>query len=194
MSWCKVRPSRRGMRTMARLACSVALRIASGTSRALPAPCPTRPLPSPTTTSAAKPKRRPPFTTLATRLIETSFSTNSLSSRSRSRGRPRSRRCSCAISRTLSLERQPGFAGGIGQGFHPAVKQIAAAVEHHGGDAGLLGALGDRLADRLGRLDIGAGLQAAAHVLLDGRGSGERHAARVVDDLRVDVLARAEDR
>ena len=37
-SWCSVRPSRSGMRTMLRLACSVALRIASGTSRALPVP------------------------------------------------------------------------------------------------------------------------------------------------------------
>jgi hypothetical protein len=68
-----------------RRACSVALRIASGTSRALPEPCPTRPLPSPTTTIAAKPNRRPPFTTLATRLMPTSFSTNSLSSRLPSR-------------------------------------------------------------------------------------------------------------
>src|SRR5215831_15368355 len=58
-SWCSVRPSRSGTRTMPRLACSVALRMASGTSRALPAPWPTRPLPSPTMTRAAKPKRRP---------------------------------------------------------------------------------------------------------------------------------------
>src|SRR3990167_3084505 len=36
-SWCSVRPSRSGTRISARLAASVALRIASGTSRALPA-------------------------------------------------------------------------------------------------------------------------------------------------------------
>ena len=38
MSWCKVRPSFIGTRIRPRLARSVALRIASGTSRALPAP------------------------------------------------------------------------------------------------------------------------------------------------------------
>jgi len=48
-----VRPSRKGTRIIVFLACSVALRIASGTSRALPEPWPTRPLPSPTTTIAA---------------------------------------------------------------------------------------------------------------------------------------------
>ncbi len=37
-SWCSVRPSRSGTRIIWRLACSVALRIASGTSRALPLP------------------------------------------------------------------------------------------------------------------------------------------------------------
>ncbi len=69
---------------------SVALRIASGTSRALPWPKPTRPFWSPITTSAAKPKRLPPLTTFATRLMWTSLSTNSLSRSSRSllRSRP----------------------------------------------------------------------------------------------------------
>ena len=47
---------------MLRFASSVALRIASGTSRALPLPKPARPFWSPTTTSAAKPKFLPPFT------------------------------------------------------------------------------------------------------------------------------------
>ena len=56
------------------LASSTPLRIASGTSAALPRPAPTLPFPSPTTTTAAKEKRRPPFTTLATRLIKTTFS------------------------------------------------------------------------------------------------------------------------
>ena len=37
-SWCSVRPWRSGTRIMLRLACSVALRTASGTSRALPLP------------------------------------------------------------------------------------------------------------------------------------------------------------
>ena len=46
------------------------------------------------------------------------------------------------------LELQSAFAGGIGQGLHPAMEQEAAAVEHDAADAGLLGALGKGLADR----------------------------------------------
>jgi hypothetical protein len=56
---------------------------ASGTSLALPLPKPTRPFWSPTTTSAAKPKRLPPFTVLETRLIATRRSANSGVSRGR---------------------------------------------------------------------------------------------------------------
>ena len=48
---------------------STAFRIASGTSLAFPVPIPTKPWPSPTTTRTEKLNRRPPFTTLATRLI-----------------------------------------------------------------------------------------------------------------------------
>src|SRR5213593_2663779 len=64
------------------LACSTAFRIASGTSWALPRPTPTWPRPSPTTTSAVNENRRPPLTTLATRLMETtrSFSSSTLGS------------------------------------------------------------------------------------------------------------------
>src|SRR5258708_34669212 len=51
--------------------------IASALSPALPRPTPTRPFLSPTTTSALKLKRRPPFTTLAERLMNTTFSTSS---------------------------------------------------------------------------------------------------------------------
>ena len=63
-----------GTRIRCFLATSAPLRIASGTSFALPRPTPTIPLPSPTTTSALKLKRRPPFTTFATRLILTTRS------------------------------------------------------------------------------------------------------------------------
>src|SRR6185437_3152646 len=154
---------------MVRFACSVALRIASGTSRALPAPWPTRPLPSPTTTSAAKPKRRPPFTTFATRLMETSFSTNSLSALSfRSRSRPP--RCSLLFSpRAIPapLEIQAGFARGFGQRTDPAVINVRAAIETDIDDARRLGALGDQTADDLRRLDIGAALAGALHLGLE---------------------------
>ena len=55
-------------------AVSPALRMASAISLALPRPTPTRPLPSPTATIALKLKRRPPLTTLATRLMLITFS------------------------------------------------------------------------------------------------------------------------
>src|SRR5215470_14772707 len=155
---------------MLRLACSVALRIASGTSRALPAPWPTRPLPSPTTTNAAKPNRRPPFTTLATRLMLTSFSTSSTSSRGRSlsRSRSRSRRSVFGpLAIANPLEFQAALAGGIGQGLDPTMEHVGAAVEHHllhaDGDC----PLGDQLADRLGGFDVGAQLQRALQTLVD---------------------------
>src|SRR5581483_4263670 len=69
--------SRSGTKIRSFLACSTALRIASGTSWALPSATPTWPRPSPTTTSAGNEHRRPPFTTFATRLIETTRSFNS---------------------------------------------------------------------------------------------------------------------
>src|SRR5215204_3821150 len=132
---------------MPRFAASVALRIASGTSRALPWPKPTRPFWSPTMTSAAKPKRRPPFTTLATRLMWTSLSTNSLS---------RSSRCPCsrAIFVPIRSEIEAALAGGVGQRLHAPVVEIAAAVEHDVLQSLLQRALGDQLADRLGGVDI----------------------------------------
>src|SRR6185437_6836344 len=193
-SWCSVRASRSGTRIICRFACSVALRIASGTSRALPWPKPTRPFWSPTTTSAAKPKRRPPFTTLATRLMWTSLSTNSLS-RSSSRSRRRSRGSRAMLSvRPQSSEIQPALAGGVGQGLDPAMKQIAAAVEHDVLDAFFLRPLRDQLADRLRRVDAGAGLELAAGVFFDRRRRGQRDAGIVVDQLGVDVLRRAKHR
>src|SRR5688572_7185552 len=74
-------PPTSGMVIIPRRAASTALRTASETSLALPVAKPTRPWPSPTATRALKEKRRPPFTTFATRLIATTFSTRSLPSR-----------------------------------------------------------------------------------------------------------------
>ena len=79
---CGVVPSTRGTTTKSFLAASTAFLIASGTSCALPVPKPTRPFLSPTTTNAVKRKRRPPFTTFATRLIVTTRSSNSFVSSS----------------------------------------------------------------------------------------------------------------
>src|SRR5215217_4066339 len=66
--WVIVLPARATSKRLF-FASSVPFWMASGTSFALPYPRPTRPLPSPTTTSAVNENRRPPFTTLATRLI-----------------------------------------------------------------------------------------------------------------------------
>src|SRR3990172_4318532 len=175
---------------MLRLACSVALRIASGTSRALPAPWPTRPLPSPTITSAAKPKRRPPLTTLATRLMPTSFSTRSLSSRVRSRRSPRG---DLAIL-PRSLKRQAAGAGGFGQGLHPAMKQRAAAVEPDVLDPRGDRPLGDQPADFGGRGHVRPRLQFALQPFVDAGRGGQSDSTPVVDHLRVNMQARPKDR
>ena len=75
-------------------------------------PKPTRPFWSPTTTSAAKPKRLPPFTVLETRLIATRRSANSGVSSSRSRRprprpRPPSRLSRSAIVASLEFQARP---------------------------------------------------------------------------------------
>src|SRR5947199_3203790 len=123
-------------------------------------------------TSAAKPKRRPPFTTFATRLMPTSFSVNSLSSRSRGWRSPspplRPSRCVRAIG-SLS-EIQTALAGGIGQGLDPAVIEIGAAVENDPLDPRRLGALGEQFADRTGCCGIGAGLQIGLEAGIERRG------------------------
>src|SRR5215212_580880 len=67
------------------LASSTPLAMAAGTSLALPYPTPTVPSPSPTTTRAVKLKRRPPLTTLATRLMVTTRSTYAFLSAAASR-------------------------------------------------------------------------------------------------------------
>ena len=63
-----------GTTIMWRLASSTPFWIAAGTSLAFPWPTPTRPALSPTTTSAVNENRRPPLTTLATRLMCTTRS------------------------------------------------------------------------------------------------------------------------
>src|SRR6185436_10301366 len=101
------------------------------------------PFSSPTTTSAVNEKRRPPLTTLATRLISTTRSW-------RSKPEAEMDRSGAAIG-SLRLEAQAALTGALGQGLHAAVELVAAAIEHGGVDAGGLGALGEQLA-RLRRL------------------------------------------
>src|SRR3954453_16849894 len=106
------------------------------------------PSPSPTITSAVKLNRRPPLTTLATRLMATTRSMYAVlsppcprrSSRPRDRSPPPVRRWAplmilvlLLVSRLVSMagssERQAAFAGAVGQGRDPAVVLVAGPVE-----------------------------------------------------------------
>src|SRR5215207_4321491 len=98
------------------------------------------------------------------------------------------------FSRPPILEIEARFARRVGQRLDAAVVEIARAVKDHRLDAGLARALSDEAPDFLRRVDVGAGLQLAAHVLLERGGGRKRDAALVVDDLRVDLLRRAEHR
>src|SRR5438874_3322617 len=146
-------------------------------------------------TSAAKPKRRPPLTTFATRLMPTSFSVNSLSSRSRGWRSPsplRPSRCVRAIGPLSEIE--PALAGGVGQGLDPAVIEIGAAVKDDPRDPSRLGALGEQLSDRARRPFISAGLQVRLEAGIEGRSRGERAPGEIVDDLCIDMARRAKHR
>src|SRR5918911_1037028 len=104
------------------------------------------PSPSPTTTSAVKLNRRPPLTTLATRLIDTTrsrcgvFSAGALPrpplSRRFSRRPPPSElpdppplRCGPGIRRSPFLELESGFAGRLGERGDAARVLVATPVE-----------------------------------------------------------------
>src|SRR5581483_7854430 len=127
---------------------------ATGTSRALPLPMPIPPSPSPTTVSAAKPKIRPPFTTLVTRFTEIIFSRS-----------PSLRSSDCgAFAIVSSLELQTRFAGGVGQGFHSAVVFVTCAVKGDYLDAPFARLLGDALSNCCSRLDVASVRQPTAKI------------------------------
>src|SRR3989337_1642182 len=90
---------------------------------------------SPTTTRAVNEKRRPPLTTLATRLISTTRSW-------RSRPVEGTDLSGAAMKRRTSLEGESSLPCALGQRLDAAVVLVAAAVEHRGVDPGRLGALG----------------------------------------------------
>src|SRR5579864_5007418 len=147
-------------------------------------------------TSAAKPKRLPPLTTFATRLMPTSFSVNSLSSRSRGWRSPspplRPSRPVRAIGALSEIE--PALAGSVGQGLHSAVIHITAAVEDDALDPGRLGAFGQRLADRTGCGGIGGVLKSRLEAPIQGRSRGKRMPGQIVDDLGIDMQRRGQHR
>src|SRR6478735_7054674 len=158
------------------------------------------PLPSPTTTSAVKLKRRPPLTTLETRLMVTTRSTKAFFSGALSRRPSRSRRWpprspppaepaavlvpprrwGPGIRRSSSLkswsrcwpsQSQPALAGTVGDGRDPAVVAVATAVEDD-------------------RVDPGALVTVErTQVRFHGGGRGNGAAGGVVDDLDEHVAA-----
>src|SRR5918992_5291601 len=142
------------------------------------------PFSSPTTTSAVNENRRPPLTTLATRLISTTRSW-------RSRLDDETERSGAGMKsfEGSGLEPQAALAGALGEGLHTAVVLVAAAVEHRGLDPGGLGALGEQLAGPLGLLHR----LERAQVGLDPVDRGERAAGVVVDELGEDAAVGAED-
>src|SRR5688572_27726513 len=174
-----------------RRARSVPLRIASGTSFALPKPMPTWPSSSPTTTSAEKLKRRPPLTTLATRLM--------WMTRSRSLSSSKLSNAICSSFGRASLggavrsEVQACFTRGFGEGLDAAVVQIPVAVEDHPVDFLLDADLGDECAHLLRRVRLVLG-GLTLQVSRQGGRSCQGATRLVTDDLRVDVLGAAKHR
>src|SRR6478735_6283738 len=170
------------------------------------------PSPSPTMTRAVKLKRRPPLTTLATRLIATTRSMYAVLSAAwpprRSSRLPRRsppapvRRWDPLMFELPSLfqsrswllsrsEREATLAGAVGERGDAPVVLVAGAVEDHALDTGGLGALGDELTDLAGL----GGLVAleGADVGLHCARVRQRATDQVVDDLHGDVLGRAGD-
>src|SRR6478609_8633651 len=146
---------------------------------------PTMPFSSPTTTRAVKEKRRPPLTTLATRLISTTRSW-------RSRPAGETDLSGAAIRgflRVEGLEGQAALAGALGQGLDTAVVLVAAAVEDGGLDARGTRALGQQ---RTGPAGLLHRLERAQVVLRPGDG-GQRAPGVVVDELGGDAAVGAED-
>jgi hypothetical protein len=84
------------------------------------------------------------------------------------------------------------FPGGVGEGLHPAVVQVATAIEDHLLDALGDGAVGQQLTHRYGGVAAGAGFKAGAQILVEGGGRAEGGLGGVVDDLGVDVVVGAE--
>src|SRR5262249_15647619 len=142
---------------------------------------------SPTATSAVNEKRRPPLTTLATRLISITRSC---------RSRPFGETLSTDIGPTTvaGLDRRPSelqasLTGSLGDRGNAPMEAITSSVEDAGLDACCLGALGEQLA---GALRLLHRLHAAEVGLRPGD-RGDRAPGIVVDQLGEDAPVRAID-
>src|SRR5689334_20324924 len=116
-------------------------------------------------TVARKRMRLPPLVTRVTRSRARMRWSNSFGSSMRGRRGPRRSlpprpgppgpRCCWVFCIVRGLEFESAGAGAVGQGLDAAVVGVAGAVEDDGGDAGLLGLLGQILAHRVGLGDLG---------------------------------------
>src|SRR5215218_7801624 len=143
---------------------------------------------SPTATSTVNENRRPPLTTLATRLISITRSCRSRPLGLTLSTAMESMRVDDGCGRTSEL--QPSFARPFGDGGDTPVVAVAAAVEDAGLDPGALGPLGEQLSGPLRLLH-------RAELTELGLGPGDRHegaAGVVVDQLGEDSAVRAIDR
>src|ERR1700687_77761 len=166
----------------------MALRIAMGTSRALPMPKPALPFWSPTTTRAEKLSVLPPFTTLVTRWMATTWSFKLLALTSMFR---RTASVSLRMILDINLKFQPRFPGRCSQGFHAAVVHVSAAIEHHLLDPGRAGALGNLFSNHFCRRHIVASLEFLARFLVNRTRRDQRASAAVLNDLGINVPVRA---
>src|SRR4051812_44254698 len=171
-----------GMLIIRARATSPPLRMASATSPDLPRPTPTLPCLSPTTTSALKLNRRPPFTTLEERLMKTTFSESSLmglpsavkNSVLPSPGRfvlrgprpcpgpplpalppPGLKFPATVFFSYLKLKLQTRLAGCVSKCFNLAMVFCSVAIEHNLLDAFTDSGLGSDCPELFGALDIG---------------------------------------
>src|ERR1700730_6783790 len=148
----------------------MALRMAMGTSRALPIPKPALPFWSPTTTRAEKLRFLPPLTTLVTRWMATTWSFKLLGLTSMFR---RTASVSLRMCLDIDLKFQPRFPGCCRQGFHSSVVHVSSAIEYHLLDPGGAGALGDLFANHFGRRHVAAALQFRARFLVNRAGGNQ---------------------
>src|SRR5438477_549901 len=90
-------------------------------------------------------------------------------------------------------EIEPALARRLRQRLDPAVVKVTATIEHNLLDTLCGCALGKPFSHRFRRFDIGASFKATAHLLFERGGGNNGLAVRIVDDLRINVLGRAED-
>src|SRR5512135_3159197 len=167
---------------MAFLACSMPLRIASGTSCAFPNPAPTDPFPSPTTTTALNRKRRPPLTTLAVLFIAITLSRSSSSSIVFLLSTDH------AITVVLrGLKIQSRFPRAVGQRLYPSVVEKPATVKDAIPDADLLEAFCQELPHGSRHLNLFFAAQGISQFFAE-RGCLSQGSARIVGyGLDIDV-------